>query len=106
MTGVMQPAWYLALIPGLPLVGTLVAALARNRWPKHRLALAASVAVGGSFAAALAALVNFLRLPEEGYRALEFTVLQWGLSGEHSISLGFLGDGLSLWFALVVTGVG
>src|SRR5690606_5897278 len=106
MTGVMQPAWFLTLIPGLPLLGALVVALMRNRWPEQRLARAASLFVTGALAATVAALIALAQLPADGYRALGFSLWQWELAPGYRVALGLLGDSLSLWFAIVVTCVG
>ncbi|HLT58448.1 MAG TPA: NADH-quinone oxidoreductase subunit L [Limnochordales bacterium] len=92
--------WLLALIPGLPLVGAAVTAAARNRWGKPALAGTASTMVGLAFLVTVAALVRYLDL---GGGALELSLWSWGPAG---VGLGLLGDAVSLWFLLVVTGVG
>ncbi len=93
--------WVLALIPGLPLVGAAANAAFRRRWGKPALAGTASAMVAMAFVATLASLVRYLGL--ESHDALSLTLWSWGVPG---VGLGLLGDAVSLWFALVVTGVG
>src|SRR5690606_12697904 len=61
----------------------------------------ASVMVGVAFLATVVSLVSYNSL--EAGRALQLTLWSWGVEG---IGLGLLGDAVSLWFSLVVTGVG
>ena len=93
--------WLLALIPGLPLLGAAVIAAARARWGKPALAGTACAMVGLAFVATVVALVRYLGL--DGAGALHLSLWSWGFEG---VGLGLLGDAVSLWFALVVTGVG
>jgi len=93
--------WLLALIPGLPLLGAAAVAAARNRWSKPALAGTACAMVGLAFIATVVALTRYLGL--DGAGTLQAALWSWGFEG---VGLGLLGDAVSLWFALVVTGVG
>lgn len=92
----------LLLIVALPLIGSLITAANRNRWNEGTLARVASAAVAGAFLATLIALV------QQGGAAgvLRFPLVTWGPIGGMEVGLGLLGDSVSLWWSLVVTGVG
>ncbi|NLN29432.1 MAG: NADH-quinone oxidoreductase subunit L [Firmicutes bacterium] len=92
----------LLLIVALPLAGSLITAANRNRWKEGTLARVASTAVALSFAATLVAL----GLQGGAGGVLRFPLVTWGPAGGFELSLGLLGDSISLWWALVVTGVG
>ncbi len=58
-----------------------------------------------AFLATLGAFKGLADLPKG--EALQMTLANWGpLAGDKFIKIGFLGDQISIWFALVVTGVG
>lgn len=92
----------LILIPVLPLAGAVVSAAGtQTRINRRFLVGLACTAVGLSFVAAVLVRLQYNAVAPEGY--LQATLWSWGMNG---IGLGLLGDGISTWFALVVTGVG
>ncbi|MFO7310646.1 MAG: NADH-quinone oxidoreductase subunit L [Bacillota bacterium] len=93
--------WVLALIPGPPLLGAAVIAAARRRWGKPALAGTAAFMVALAFAATVVALIRYLGLEE--HEVLTLPLSAWVANG---VGIGLLGDAVSLWFSLVVTGVG
>ncbi|BAS28936.1 NADH-quinone oxidoreductase subunit L [Limnochorda pilosa] len=95
---------FLPWIVGLPLLGAVVNALGRNRLSRRAVAWIGCASVALAFAAAGAALLQLRSLG--GEEALGFRLWRWASLGQASVELGLLGDPLSLWFALVVTGVG
>lgn len=99
----MQTAPVLAFIFGLPLLGALVTAWNRNRWQRRSLAIWSSAMVFGAFVATVVALIQYQRA--DGM-VLRYELLNWGSWGEGDVVLGLLGDSISLWWLLVVTGVG
>lgn len=88
----------------LPLAGALIVAAGRNKFSRNGLAGIATASVGVSFAAALAALLALRSLPEG--EALRHRLIDWGSWGGEPFALGLLGDEVSIWWMLVVTGVG
>lgn len=99
----MHSAPILLLIVGLPLLGSLVTAANRNRWSEGTLARTASAFVAGAF---IATLIALWQLSGVGGDGLGFEIAQWGPWGNATITLGLLGDSISIWWSLVVTGVG
>lgn len=99
----MHSAPMLLLIVGLPLLGSLVTAANRNRWSEGTLARVASSSVAGAFIATLIALAQLLAA---GGEPLRLGLVTWGPLGDVNLTLGLLGDSISIWWALVVTGVG
>lgn len=97
----MQSAPILLVIVLMPFLGAVVTAANRNRWAAGTLARVASASVGISFIATVIALFQY-RVGD----ALHVTFLNWGQWDDFSFKLGFLGDAISLWWAVVVTGVG
>lgn len=111
-------AW-LAGVVGWPLLGSVVVlVLGRTRAGSRRAAgWAAVAAVALALACAVASLAGYLGAADgtgDARPALAWKVGTFWSGGEvhlagappDAIDLGLLGDGLSLWFALVVTGVG
>lgn len=99
----MVSAPVLAIIVGLPLLGAVITAANRNRWTPGNLARCASAMVAGAFIATVIALAQ---LSSGSGQALTFELVKWGPLGDITLSLGLLGDSISLWWAVVVTGVG
>ncbi|WP_324717471.1 NADH-quinone oxidoreductase subunit L [Carboxydochorda subterranea] len=107
---------WLAAIVAFPLAGALVLALAGRRWSRRAVAWVANGAVALAFASAVVALVGYLShgSPPE-HVPLVWRIGEWwtgtgpavaGGTPADRLGLGLLGDGLSLWFVLIVTGVG
>lgn len=84
-----------------PLIGILVTALARNGLPRKVLGWFASLMVAGSFWVTLSALGG-LGGGEGGLHQLLFV---WG-SDALRLDFGLMADQLTLWWLLIVTGVG
>ena len=99
----MQSAPVLALIIALPLLGALLAAWNRNTWSRRAIAISSSTMVFGAFVATVIALIQLSGA--EG-QVLGFELVRWGPWGDIDLSLGLLGDPISLWWSIVVTGVG
>lgn len=93
----------LLLIVLFPLIGAAVTAANRRRWRTGTIARVASAAVFSAFAATVAALAQ---LHAAGSDALHYRLFTWGPFGDARLELGLLGDAVSLWWAVVVTGVG
>ncbi len=91
----------LALIPLLPLAGSVVNGLA-GRWTGKRAHWIALAAALGAFALSTMAFIDVLAHP--GPRVFE--MFPWIFSGELKLSVSFLLDPLSAVMLLVVTGVG
>ena len=60
--------------------------------------------VGASFVAALVTFIGLLSTDAE-HRVYELNLFEWIPSGELSVSMGFLGDPLSMTMVLFITGV-
>ncbi|WP_324667849.1 NADH-quinone oxidoreductase subunit L [Geochorda subterranea] len=106
--GVVASLWPAAVV-GVPLAGALLLAAAGRRMDPRTVAWIGVSSVGAAFAAAVAALLDYLaRRQAMGEALVGLSTRLWSLGGPQApgIDLGLLGDGLSLWFALVVTGVG
>lgn len=99
----MQSAPVLAVIVALPLLGALLAAWNRNTWNRRTIAITSSTMVLGAFVATIIAL---LQLSGSEGQVLGLEIVRWGPWGDVDVSLGLLGDPISLWWSVVVTGVG
>ncbi|MBO8140578.1 MAG: NADH-quinone oxidoreductase subunit L [Firmicutes bacterium] len=93
--------WLLVGIPVLPLLGAAATAALRRRASRGMLAAIACSAVALAFACTVAALIRFGQAGGEG--VLHAPLWSWGVAG---VGLGLIGDSISIWFSLVVTGVG
>jgi len=95
-------SWLLILIPALPLAGAAaVAAGTQTRINRRFLVGLACAVVAASFVAAVLVRLQYNQVAPDGY--LWLPLWSWGVDG---VGLGLLGDAVSTWFALVVTGVG
>lgn len=89
----------------LPLAGAILIALGNRHLPKIGAALLACATVGSGFLITVSAILRLTTLGEGA--ALTSTISGWSaIPGVEQLSLGLLGDGLSLWWLFVVTGVG
>lgn len=92
----------LVLIPGLPLLGAALVVIGlRSRWERSLLAGIGSTAVGLAFLATVGGLLAYNA--SNGAAPLHLPLFDWAVPG---VGIGLLGDAISFWFALVVTGVG
>jgi NADH-quinone oxidoreductase subunit L len=94
----MATSWTLPVIVLLPLLSAAVLAYRRNAWPKPVIAWVACSSVFITFAASLAATAGYLASGDPILAPLS----DWGPLG----TVGLMGDSLSLWWMLIVTGVG
>lgn len=105
----MRAELFLPLIVLLPLLGAVLnLVFYRRESSRGLIAFHACAFVSGAFLATLGAFKGLAALPAG--ETLHFTVAQWGPvagpEGDKFVKVGFLGDQISIWFALVVTGVG
>ncbi|MGA0239264.1 MAG: NADH-quinone oxidoreductase subunit L, partial [Acidimicrobiales bacterium] len=93
------------LIPTFPLLGVLAIVLWGRRLGEPAAGWLATLAMGGSFAAALLTFVGLrAEAPEE--RRFVQTLWEWVPVGDFSVDVGFLVDPLSITMTLFITGVG
>ena len=85
-----------------PLIGAAGLALGRNHLSPRLIGTLGSGAVGAAFLVALSALASYNRAGEP----LVQTVFTWAKGSGFEVSFGLLGDPISLWWLVVVTGVG
>ncbi len=100
----MHESIYLPLILGLPLLSAAILTVYRNTWSKSVIGTIGSGVAAVSF---LFTLLAFFQLQGAGDHggALRFVISQWEIGGR-SYQLGLLADQLSMWWLLIVTGVG
>lgn len=92
------------LIPFLPLLGFALLALFGRRLGEPVSGWLATTMVGASFVSALVTFIGLLSTDVE-HRVYELNLFEWIPSGELSVSMGFLGDPLSMTMVLFITGV-
>ena len=92
------------LIPALPLVGFTLLVLFGRRLGDPWAGWLATLAVGGSFAASVAAFSTLEGLPTEE-RTLQLTLFEWIPAGGFTVDFGLIADPLSITMALFVTGI-
>jgi NADH-quinone oxidoreductase subunit L len=95
--------WIIWLIPAFPLIGFLLNALVVRR--ERAAGILASVMVGLSFAATIAAMVVLEGAPSEAKR-LTWTLWEWIGIADFRVAFGLLFDPLTAVMALLITGVG
>ncbi|MDG1367014.1 MAG: NADH-quinone oxidoreductase subunit L [Acidimicrobiales bacterium] len=93
------------LIPTFPLLGFVVIVLFGRQLGEPASGWLATLAMGGSFAAALVTFVG-LRAEEPEQRRFVQTLWEWVPVGDFSVDVGFLVDPLSVTMTLFITGVG
>ena len=98
----IEAAW---LIPALPLGGFLVLLLLGRRLGDPGAGWVATLAMGGSFLAAVATFAGLLDREEEA-RSYTQTLFEWIPVGGLHVDAALLVDPLSITMALFVTGVG
>jgi NADH-quinone oxidoreductase subunit L len=94
-------AW---LVLALPLAGTLLIALAWRALPGRTAGWIGTAAIGGSFVFAVLATIDLQGRPEKE-RHLEDSLFTYVATAGVDVDMGILVDPLSLFVALVVTGV-
>ena len=94
----------LCLIPLFPLLGFLLLSLTGRRLGEPASGWIATTMVGASFIAAVIVFSGLLS-KDSANRVYELNLFEWIPSGELSVSMGFLGDPLSITMVLFVTGV-
>lgn len=95
--------WIIWLIPLFPLLGFLLNAFFVRE--ERQAGILASVMVGLSFAATIAAMVVLEGAPAEAKR-LSWSLWEWISIGDFRVAFGLLFDPLTAVMALLVTGVG
>jgi NADH-quinone oxidoreductase subunit L len=93
------------LIPAFPLLGFVAIVLWGRRLGEPAAGWLATLAMGGSFAAALVTFAG-LRAEEPEERRFVQTLWEWVPVGDFSVDVGFLVDPLSITMTLFITGVG
>lgn len=87
-----------------PLLGAVGLALGRNRLSPRAIGLIGCSTVGAAFLVVLSSVIQLRSLgPGE---ALVQTLFTWAKGQGFGLEFGLLGDAISLWWLLVVTGVG
>lgn len=98
-----QIAWFIALIPVLPLAGFLLNILFVRG--ERANGAVASLSIVASFVLTLVAVANLAALPEEA-RFFSVQLWEWLAVGKVNVSIGFWFDPLTSVMALLITGVG
>ncbi|HEY8498287.1 MAG TPA: NADH-quinone oxidoreductase subunit L [Limnochordales bacterium] len=104
----VQSPWP-AVVLAAPLAGALILAVWGRRMRPRAVAWVGVTAVAVALAGAVASLARYLSgraALGEAFAGLRWPLWPFGEPGGPAVGLGLLGDGLSLWFALIVTGVG
>lgn len=96
---------YVWLVPGLPLIGTIINGLFGRFLPRRLVGAIATALVGGAFAISVAVFLQLIRMPEDA-RHVTSVLYTWMASGSLRADVGILIDPLSVFMMLIVTGVG
>lgn len=94
-----------ALILAFPALGALINGLFGRQLGRRRVAVVANLAVGLAFLMAVLLFTGLNGLPAEA-RSLEVTLWSWMHIGRFQVDVALLIDPLSVFMALVVTGIG
>lgn len=97
----MDLAWMLPAIIVVPLLSAAVVGYFRNTWSKTTVSWVACGSVAVSFAMVVALAVQYYS-PANAHAPIHSALTSWG----SLLDFGLVADGLSLWWALVVTGAG
>ena len=95
---------FLWLIPFFPLLGFTILSLTGRRLGEPASGWIATLMVGTSFISAVALFAGLIT-NDSAQRVYELNLFEWIPSGELSVSMGFLGDPLSITMVLFITGV-
>ena len=98
----METAAWLILV--LPLIGTIVLGLGYRVWPARLVGAIGTLAIGAAFVAAVITTLNLEDRGEE-QRQVVFTAWDYAVTVGVDAKLAILVDPLSMFMALVVTGV-
>ena len=90
------------LIPAFPLLGFVAILVFGRRLGEPAAGWLATLAMGGSFAAALATFAGLLAEDPEERRFVQ-TLWEWVPAGDFSVDVGFLVDPLSITMTLFIT---
>ena len=93
------------LIPAFPLLGFITILVFGRRLGEPGAGWVATLAMGGSFAAALLTFLGLVAEDKEERRFVQ-TLWEWVPVGDFSVDIGFLVDPLSITMTLFITGVG
>ncbi|MFA9564857.1 MAG: NADH-quinone oxidoreductase subunit L, partial [Acidimicrobiales bacterium] len=93
------------LIPAFPLAGFLVLLVGGRRLGEPAAGWFAAAMVAASFVATAATYGELVGRDAESRQIVQ-TLFTWIPSGTFEVSIGFLGDPLSITMALFITGVG
>ena len=93
------------LIPAFPLLGFVTILVFGRRLGEPGAGWVATLAMGGSFAAAVVTFLGLVAEDEEERRFVQ-TLWEWVPVGDFSVDVGFLVDPLSITMTLFITGVG
>ena len=93
------------LIPAFPLLGFVTLLVFGRRLGEPGAGWVATLAMGGSFAAALLTFLGLVAEDKEERRFVQ-TLWEWVPVGDFSVDIGFLVDPLSITMTLFITGVG
>ncbi|MEM9468130.1 MAG: NADH-quinone oxidoreductase subunit L [Actinomycetota bacterium] len=93
------------LIPAFPLLGFVTILVFGRRLGEPGAGWVATLAMGGSFAAAAVTFVGLMGEDKEERRFVQ-TLWEWVPAGDFSVDVGFLVDPLSITMTLFITGVG
>ncbi|MEM8708020.1 MAG: NADH-quinone oxidoreductase subunit L, partial [Actinomycetota bacterium] len=93
------------LIPAFPLLGFLTIFVAGRRLGEPGAGWVATMAMAGSFAAAVAVFIGLLGEDAKERHHVQ-TLWEWVPAGDFSVDIGFLVDPLSITMTLFITGVG
>ncbi|WP_374712838.1 NADH-quinone oxidoreductase subunit L [Symbiobacterium terraclitae] len=96
----MDLAWMLPAIVVVPLLSAAIVGYFRNTWSKTTVSWVACGSVAAAFAMVVALAVQYYGAA--GTEPIRSALTSWGAVA----SLGLVADGLSIWWALVVTGAG
>jgi NADH-quinone oxidoreductase subunit L len=96
---------YVWLVPGFPLLGTLINGLFGKRLPRAVVAVIACAAVGASFIVSVLMYMTLARLPQDQQSRIS-TLYTWIASGNFVAEASALVDPLSVFMILIVSGVG
>jgi len=99
---IVDYAW---LLLAFPILGLILNLAFGRRWGKNVTGVVASAAVLASFLVALGLFLTLRGLPAEE-RTVEQVLWQWIAIDQFRVDIGLLIDPLSVFMALVVTGVG
>ncbi len=94
--------WYAWLVPGLPLLGTVVNGILGRFLPRRVVGTLACLLVAGSLGISVAVMVNLAKLPAEA-RHITSVLYPWIVAGDFRADIAILLDPLSALMMVVVS---